>query len=115
MTDRSPNPDSDFSLIIEAARLHYENLKTDISKAKDRVEHIRLTALANEALSLWRDLEIFELGMMYTRIQSLGPIELERYMQLVKTTAREKSEILNDIPEFKSPFDPKNIFKQEEI
>lgn len=111
MTDAPGTASADFSRIIEAARLHYENLKTDISKAKDRVEHIRLTALAQEALSLWRELEVFEIGMVYTRLQSLGPTELERYMQLNKVTAHEKSEISEEMPEFKSPFDPKNAFK----
>ena len=99
---------ADFQRIIEAARDHYENLKTDISKAKDRVEHIRLTALAQEALNLLTELEMFELGMIYTRIQSLGPTELSKYMELQQSIAREKSEIQDQLPEFKSPFDPRH-------
>lgn len=110
MTDGSA-ASSDFSPIIEAARVHYENLKTDISKAKDRVEYIRLTALAQEALNLLTELEMFEIGLVYTKVQSLGPTELNKYMQIRETIVREKSEISDDIPEFKSPFDPKNAFK----
>lgn len=99
---------ADFQRIIEAAREHYLNLKTDITNAKDRVEHIRLTALAQEAHKLLTELEMFEIGLVYTRIQSLGPTELEKYMQLREEIAREKSELKEDLPEFKSPFDPRH-------
>ena len=108
MTDGPGTASADFSRIIEAAREHYQNLKTDISKAKDRVEHIRLTALAQEALNLLTELEMFEIGMVYSRIQSLGPTELDRYMQLRESISREKSEIQEELPEFKSPFDPRH-------
>ena len=30
----------DLSVIVEAARIHYENLKTDIANAHNRIEHI---------------------------------------------------------------------------
>jgi hypothetical protein len=99
---------ADFQRIIEAAREHYQNLKTDIENAKDRVEHIRLTALAQEAFNLLTELEMFEIGLVYTRIQSLGPTELEKYMQLRQEIVREKSELREDLPEFKSPFDPRH-------
>jgi hypothetical protein len=39
--------------ILEAARVLYENVKADIVNAKDRIEHIRLTALAQEAENLY--------------------------------------------------------------
>lgn len=105
MTDAAS---ADFQRIIKAAREHYENLKTDIPNASTRVEHIRLTALAQEAFNLLTELEMFEIGMVYTRIQSLGPTDLNKYMQLRETIVREKSEI-QDLPEFKSPFDPRNL------
>jgi molecular chaperone GrpE (heat shock protein) len=46
----------DLSPIVEAARVHYENLKTDIDNSKDRIEHIRLTTHAQEAYKLLTDL-----------------------------------------------------------
>lgn len=100
--------DQDFSRIIETARIHYGNLKADIANASTRAEHIRISALAQEALNLLTDLEMFELGMVYTRIQNLGPTDLEKYLDLQKMRAHEKSEIQVDgaLPEFKSPFTP---------
>lgn len=38
--------------IQAAARLLYENIKADINNASTRLEHIRLTALAQEAANL---------------------------------------------------------------
>lgn len=38
--------------INEAARMLYENIKADINNASTRLEHIRLTALAQEAANL---------------------------------------------------------------
>jgi hypothetical protein len=112
-TDENSNgPTADFLRIIEAARIHYENLKADISNAHTRIEHIRLTALAQEALNLLTELEAFEIGMIYTRIQSLNPTDLEKYMKLKNTIIHEKSELTasasaaDDLPEFKSPFTP---------
>lgn len=35
-----------------AARLLYENLKADIDNASTRLEHVRITALAQEAANL---------------------------------------------------------------
>ena len=45
--------------IIEAARMHFDNAKADIENASNRIEHIRLTALAQEAANLLTDLENF--------------------------------------------------------
>ena len=108
MTDGSAS--ADFSRIIEAAREHYLNLKTDIENAKDRVEHIRLTALAQEAHNLLTELELFEIGMVYTRVQSMGPEALERYMEVMdarkKLTAAGSNDLPLDLPEFKSPYTP---------
>lgn len=43
---------------IEAsARMLYENIKADIDNASTRLEHIRLTALAQEAANLLTEIE----------------------------------------------------------
>lgn len=101
--------DQNFSRIIEAAREHYENLKTDIDNASTRLEHIRLTALATEAHKLLTDLEMFEIGMVYTRINGLSEEDLARYQAVVNS--REKltaaaTDLELDLPEFKSPYTP---------
>jgi hypothetical protein len=43
--------------ITELARAHYENLKADIENAHTRVEHIRITTLAQEAANLYTELQ----------------------------------------------------------
>jgi hypothetical protein len=90
----------DFIAIIEAARAHYINLTADISNAKDRVEHIRLTALAQEAHNLLGDLLAFETGLVYTH--SAGRV----HEQMAE---RASTETPLDIPDFKSPYDPRNL------
>lgn len=70
--------------IVEAARYHYKALTADISNAKDRVEHIRLTALAQSAHNLLLDLIAFQTGL--------------------EPTVSEETPL--DIPEFKSPYNP---------
>jgi hypothetical protein len=100
--------DQDFSRIIEAARLHYENLKADIPKSSNRIEHIRLTTLAQEAHKLLTDLEFFEIGLVYSRVASISEEDVQRYRDLVN--ARQKlmnaEDLPLDLPEFKSPFTP---------
>lgn len=108
MTDAA-SADLSFSRIIEAAREHYLNLKTDIENAKDRVEHIRLTALAQEAHNLLTELELFDIGLVYTRVNNISPEDLERYREVIN--ARKKltaagEDLPLDLPEFKSPFTP---------
>lgn len=83
--------------IVEAARYHYKNLTADIANAKDRQEHIRLTALANEAHSLLVDLIEFETGIVYTHTAL-------RAVQQVSERASEETPL--PIPEFKSPYNP---------
>lgn len=103
-------PGTHFSRIIEAARIHYENLKADISNAHTRIEHIRLTALAQEAFNLLRELEAFEIGLVYTRTVGVTDSDLEKYMKLQQSWTHEKSELTaaasEELPEFKSPFTP---------
>ena len=81
--DQDPN----FSRILDAARLHAANIQTDISNAKDRIEHIRLTALAQEARNLLTDLESYH---------SRGDAVIE-----------DRSQEVLDLPEFKSPYNPR--------
>jgi hypothetical protein len=45
--------------LIEEARMHFENVKSDIENASTRIEHIRLTGLAQEAANLLTNLENF--------------------------------------------------------
>jgi hypothetical protein len=45
--------------ILQAARMLYENIRSDIDNAKDRIEHIRISSLAQEAQNLLTDLENF--------------------------------------------------------
>jgi hypothetical protein len=89
----------DFSEIVNAARTHYENLKTDIANSKDRIEHIRLTTLAQEAHNLLTDLLVFEVGLVYTHTASTDEYLLRDVHQ---TPAEEPL----DLPEFKSPYTP---------
>jgi hypothetical protein len=73
------NRSYEYSSLVEAARLHYENLKADINNASTRVESIRLTSLAQEALNLYTSLVAFEVGLVYSHaanagMQSFGPM-----------------------------------------
>jgi hypothetical protein len=43
--------------ITAAARTLYENIKADIDNASTRLEHVRLTALAQEAANLLTEIE----------------------------------------------------------
>ena len=88
----------DYAAIVEAARTHYQNLKTDIDNSKDRVEHIRLTALANEAHHLLTDLLAFQVGLVYSHTNVVnGPTK----------------EPTLDLPEFKSPYTPPTQLRLE--
>jgi hypothetical protein len=104
--DPNGNPDLTFSRIIETARAHYLNLKDDIKNASNRMEHVRLTALAQEAHNLLTDLELFEIGMVYTRTAGFDQDSMERYMEIIASRKSDGSEIPLDLPEFKSPFTP---------
>lgn len=79
---------TDYTNLVNAAREHYTNLSTDINNAKDRVEHIRLTALAQEARNLLNEIEDLAAA-------SAGGPE----------TFNESQEVL-DLPDFKSPYNP---------
>lgn len=88
----------DLGKIVEAARYHYKALTADIANAKDRVEHIRLTALAQQAHNLLVDLIHFETGIVYSHTAGRANEQVfERHI--------EDQEVL-PIPEFKSPYNP---------
>lgn len=57
---------SNIEFIIEAARLHCANVTADIQNASTRLEHMRLTALAQEAENLVTELENFAFGLVYS-------------------------------------------------
>jgi len=50
--------------INQAARMLYENIKADINNASTRLEHVRLTALAQEAENLLVLLEEIESDLL---------------------------------------------------
>jgi hypothetical protein len=52
------------SEINQAARMLYENIKADINNASTRLEHVRLTALAQEAQNLLVLLEEIESDLL---------------------------------------------------
>jgi len=89
----------DFTKIIEAASIHYDNLKTDIANAHNRIEHIRLSALAQEAHNLLTDLKIFEIGLVYSHT---GSTDTRLLINSDEVTQEEPL----DLPEFKSPYNP---------
>jgi hypothetical protein len=84
----------DYANIVEAARIHYENLKADIANAHNRIEHIRLSALAQEAHNLYTDLLAFEVGLVYSHTSNTNGYFLK--------------ETPLDLPDFKSPYIPQD-------
>ncbi len=48
--------------LVELARLHFNHVQADITNASTRIEHIRLTTLAQEAENLLINLEKFAAG-----------------------------------------------------
>lgn len=95
-------PGRNFDVIIETARDHYINLKSDIANAQNRVEHIRLSALAQEAHNLLTDLIAFELGLVYSHTNNVDGYVNSRVLEDPSSTFDEPL----DLPEFKSPFNP---------
>lgn len=103
----------DFSKIIETARAHYESVKADLPNAKDRVEHIRLSSLAQEAQNLLTDLVTFEVGLVYSHTNNTDAYIEGRIAAANNelTVNLETGEILDgfEMPEFRSPYNPKNL------
>ena len=93
----------DLHHIVEAAREHYKSLTADIANAKDRFEHIRLTALAQSAHNLLTDLIQFETGIVYTHTAEAANQDL---LDKVRQNAIVESQEPLDIPEFQSPYKP---------
>lgn len=73
--------------IIEAARVHRDNLLADINNAANRLEHVRLTALAQEADNLLTELENFAFGLVYSH--SSTAIEERKLQQLTELSGLE--------------------------
>ena len=96
----------DYSQILKAARDHYNNLKMDIANASNRKEHIRLSALAQEAHNLLTELQMFEIGLVYSHTGSTDAYFAK--LQEEGRSSTNESDLTLDIPEFKSPFDPRN-------
>lgn len=71
---------TDIEFIIQAARNHYANVTADIQNASTRVEHMRLTALAQEAENLVTELENFAFGLVYSH--SSAAIEQRKLEEL---------------------------------
>lgn len=92
---------TEYSDLVTMARVHYENLRTDIENASTRMEHVRLTALAQEAHNLLVELSAFETGLVYTHSASKAT------EQMLQKFDDESQQL--DFPEFRSPYDPKNI------
>jgi uncharacterized protein YPO0396 len=103
----------DLGQIIETARTHYESIRADLPNAKDRVEHIRLSSLAQEAQNLLTDLTTFEIGLVYSHTNNTDAYIEERIAaannELVANI--ETGEILDgfELPEFRSPYNPRNL------
>lgn len=89
----------EFTDLIEAARVHYENLKTDIANASTRLEHVRLTALAQEAQNLYSELLGFNTGLVYTHTAA-------RANEQIWEESQKNRDNELDFIEFKSPFNP---------
>ena len=98
-------PGRDFNRIIETAREHYINLKSDIENASNRVEHIRLTSLAQEAHNLLTDLISFDLGLVYSHTNNIDA-QVEARMAAGQTFNETSDQEILDLPEFKNPFNP---------
>lgn len=98
--------------LIDTARIHYENLVADIANASTRIEHIRISTLAQEAHKLLTDIQAFEIGLVYTRTTGLSEEDMHKYQALrasssaVASTSASTFDEPLDLPEFKSPFTP---------
>jgi hypothetical protein len=73
--------------LIEAARVHRNNLLADINNASNRFEHVRITALAQEAENLLTELENFAYGLVYSH--SSTAIEQRKLHELTELSGLE--------------------------
>lgn len=46
--------------------MHYDNVLSDIENASTRIEHLRLSALAEEAKAVLDMLKFFRVGLVYS-------------------------------------------------
>lgn len=91
---------TEYTDLVSMARIHYANLKDDIQNAANRIEHIRLTTLAQEAHNLLTELSAFGTGLVYSHSAA-------RASEQMIDEFEDRSNRL-DLPEFKSPFTPGN-------
>ena len=96
----------DLDRIVSAAREHYKNLTADIYNAKDRQEHIRLTALAQEAHNLLLELISFSTGLVYshTALHAVKQVAENGSYAIVDDQMQTQETL--DLPEFESPYKP---------
>jgi predicted mannosyl-3-phosphoglycerate phosphatase (HAD superfamily) len=73
--------------IVAAARVHKNNITADINNASTRLEHVRLTALAQEAENLLTELENFAFGLVYSH--SSTAVEERKLQQLTELSGLE--------------------------
>jgi hypothetical protein len=66
--------------LLDAARTHRDNLLADINNASTRLEHVRLTALAQGAENLLTELENFAFGLVYSH--SAAAMEQRKFEEL---------------------------------
>jgi hypothetical protein len=58
--------------IIQAAQLHYDNSLSDIENASTRIEHLRLSALAEEAKTVLDMLNEYAAGEVKKIVGTFG-------------------------------------------
>jgi hypothetical protein len=66
--------------LVTAARTHRDNITADINNASTRLEHVRLTALAQGAENLLTELENFAFGLVYSH--SAAAMEQRKFEEL---------------------------------
>jgi hypothetical protein len=66
--------------LVTAARMHRDNITADINNASTRLEHVRLTALAQGAENLLTELENFAFGLVYSH--SAAAMEQRKFEEL---------------------------------
>ena len=62
-SNESSKMEVELQQLADAARVHFENLLADINNASTRLEHVRLTALAQEAENLAAGIQHFINGL----------------------------------------------------
>ncbi len=74
----------DMTELIAAARKHYEDLNGDIKNASSRMEHVRLTDIAQSAQNLLYDLSAHDNGESYSTGVPDTPLPIEAFVSPFK-------------------------------